>query len=100
MPLERADMMHSGDGVPQELGHNEPVLLRAHVPESHTVYEVVARMETVGGVFSRTMVRLVRWLALRCCLPAVACSASGVPTIYHVAIVFIVRGHKLHTVIM
>jgi hypothetical protein len=57
MPLERADMMHPGDGTPEELGQNKPVLLRASVPESHTVYEIVARMEMVGGVFSRTMVR-------------------------------------------
>ena len=61
MPLERADMMHPGDGTPEELGQNKPVLLRARVPESHTVYEIVARMEMVGGVFSRTM---VRWLLL------------------------------------
>jgi hypothetical protein len=61
MPLERADMMHPGDGTPEELGQNKPVLLRASVPESHTVYEIVARMEMVGGVFSRTM---VRWLLL------------------------------------
>jgi hypothetical protein len=61
MPLERADMMRPGDGTPEELGQNKPVLLRASVPESHTVYEIVARMEMVGGVFSRTM---VRWLLL------------------------------------
>ena len=61
MALERADMIHPGNGAPEELGQNKPVLLRASVPESHTVYEVVARMETVGGVFSRTM---VCWLLL------------------------------------
>lgn len=56
MPLERADLMNPSSGSPEEAGQNKPVLLRASVPESHTVYEVIARMELVGGVFSRTMV--------------------------------------------
>lgn len=56
MPLERADLIDPTSGSPEEPGQNKPVLLRASRPESHTVYEVVARMELVGGVFSRTMV--------------------------------------------
>lgn len=57
MSLERADMIDPGSGQQEEPGQNKPVLLRATVPDSHTVYEVVARTELVGGVFSRTMAR-------------------------------------------
>ena len=39
---------------------NKPVLIRARVAESSTVYEVVGRMEVVGGIFTRTLVRPIR----------------------------------------
>lgn len=35
---------------------NKPILIRARVAESSTVYEVVGRLEMVGGIFTRTLV--------------------------------------------
>ncbi len=40
--------------------NTKPVLLRARVQEWGVIYEVVARLELVGGGFERTMVRLLR----------------------------------------
>lgn len=57
MSLERADIIDAATNGDNEAGQtNKPVLLRAKSADGQTVWEVVARVELVGGVFSRTMV--------------------------------------------
>lgn len=52
-PLEHTDLTGSADGYRE----NKPFLIRARVAESSTVYEITGRMELVGGIFTRTLVR-------------------------------------------
>ena len=55
-PLDRADLLNPNTRS-EEYRQNQIFLVRARVEASETVYEITGRLELVGGIFSRTLVR-------------------------------------------